>query len=216
MRERSTTPCAARRVCRRRSRSVEILTDLTTTPATNGGHGDDGRHDFDFFFGTLGSAQPEASEHGCSGRRGVDRVPSHSAGWVQSLAAWAMSIPLMRRNSRPSGLQGLVISAVRPGHWHLADLVGINGRSRAAWRPPVEGRFENGVGLFEADDVLDGVPIRVRFTWKDITPTSARWEQSFSFDGGQTGRPTGRPTPALSVTSPLDPATLELEPVASA
>jgi hypothetical protein len=52
--------------------------------------------------------------------------------------------------------------------------------------PPVKGRFENGVGTFYADDTLRGKPIRIRFIWSQITPTSARWEQAFSPDGGKT------------------------------
>ena len=52
--------------------------------------------------------------------------------------------------------------------------------------PPVVGSFENGVGVFEGRQQLDGRPILVRFTWSSITTTGARWEQEFSPDDGKT------------------------------
>jgi hypothetical protein len=63
----------------------------------------------------------------------------------------------------------------------------LDGRSPSAdLDPPVRGRFEHGVGTFYADDTLNGRPIRVRFQWSKITPTSAHWEQAYSPDAGKT------------------------------
>lgn len=52
--------------------------------------------------------------------------------------------------------------------------------------PPLIGRFENGTGAFYADDTFNGKPIKIRYLWLDVTPTSRRWEQAFSPDGGKT------------------------------
>jgi hypothetical protein len=52
--------------------------------------------------------------------------------------------------------------------------------------PPVVGAFVDGVGRFEGADEHDGKPVLARFIWSHITPTSARWEQALSADGGKT------------------------------
>jgi hypothetical protein len=52
--------------------------------------------------------------------------------------------------------------------------------------PPVKGKFENGVGAFYSDSMIDGKSIRTRYLWTHITQTSARWEQALSADAGKT------------------------------
>ncbi|MEV4628312.1 hypothetical protein AB0J90_18775 [Micromonospora sp. NPDC049523] len=52
--------------------------------------------------------------------------------------------------------------------------------------PPVVGTFADGRGDFYGDDTHEGTPIKAHFIWSGITPTSARWEQEFSADGGRT------------------------------
>lgn len=50
---------------------------------------------------------------------------------------------------------------------------------------PVVGRFENGVGTFLADDVLDGRAVRLRFQWLRTDTDNPRWEQALSDDWGE-------------------------------
>ena len=49
---------------------------------------------------------------------------------------------------------------------------------------PMQGRFAGARGLFLNDEAFEGRPIKVRFLWSEIEVDSARWEQAFSADGG--------------------------------
>ena len=51
---------------------------------------------------------------------------------------------------------------------------------------PSIGEFKNGRGEFYNQDTLNGRSILVRFIISDITPTSVRYEQAYSDDGGKT------------------------------
>lgn len=62
----------------------------------------------------------------------------------------------------------------------------LDGRAPHALDTPVKGAFENGVGLFYSEDVLEGRPIRVRFTWSVGDDGHPRWAQAFSPDSGAT------------------------------
>jgi hypothetical protein len=63
-------------------------------------------------------------------------------------------------------------------HWVDSRAPGID--------PGVVGGFEGGVGTFIGDDSHEGRPVRARYIWSKITPTSAHWEQAFSVDGEKT------------------------------
>jgi hypothetical protein len=51
---------------------------------------------------------------------------------------------------------------------------------------PVVGRWVDGEIVAEGPDEFQGRPILARYHWKDITATSATWEQEFSPDDGVT------------------------------
>jgi hypothetical protein len=62
----------------------------------------------------------------------------------------------------------------------------VNANSGVLAPPGTPGYFEQGVGIFESDDVDAGVPIKVRGVWDRITPTSCRWYQATSRNEGKT------------------------------
>jgi hypothetical protein len=150
-----------------------------SAPARNAA---DPRHDFDFFFGSWRQTN----------RKRVKPLVKGDNEWVE-FESWTDARPILGGlgnidtfkapdlPGRPN-FEGFSLRLVEPGTglWRIwwASTIG-NGQLD----PPVVGRFQDGIGLFECDDVIDGVPVTVRFTWKD-TADSATWEQSFSFDGG--------------------------------
>lgn len=63
----------------------------------------------------------------------------------------------------------------------------VNGKDRMLdGGPGLTGGFSGGVGTFTADDTDNGTPITVRGVWDRITPTSHRWRQGATRDGGKT------------------------------
>ena len=82
------------------------------------------------------------------------------------------------------GYRALAIRSFDPalGRWAIWWL---DSRAPHSLDVPVVGHFENGVGTFLADDVLDGVPVKLRFLWRHTDTETPRWEQALSADGGQ-------------------------------
>jgi hypothetical protein len=92
--------------------------------------------------------------------------------------------------ARPSGTTyGVAIRAydAEKNHW---SIWWVDSRYMSLMGEPAIGRFENGVGNFYSDyKDPQGKLVRGRLTWSQITPTSARWEQAQSNDGGKTWEP---------------------------
>ena len=62
----------------------------------------------------------------------------------------------------------------------------LDGREPSVISSPLRGGFVDRTGTFTGDDTLNGRAIKTRVVWSQITPRSARWEQSASADGGKT------------------------------
>jgi len=142
---------------------------------------DDGRHDFDFFFGRWRIANRRLRSRLAGDTRwdefgataechpilgGVGNVDSYSAA-----PYW---------DGKP--FEGATVRLFNPAT-RLWSIYWADDR-RVILDPPVVGRFDGDLGIFEGDDVFEGKPIRFRFTW--TRGARVTWQQDFSADGGKT------------------------------
>lgn len=136
----------------------------------------DGRHDFDFFFGHW-------NVH--------NRRLAGSTEWIEFEATsdchpnlGGLANEDEFRTDFWEGFCGMSFRFFDPSQktWSIywAD------NRTGALQPPVVGSFQGDQGVFEGPDTFAGKPILVRYSWSRVTTPTPRWEQAFSSDGGKT------------------------------
>lgn len=141
----------------------------------------DGSHDFDFEIGTW-KTHIKRLVHPLSG----------STAWVEMdgttivRPVWGGRANLVEVEADGSGghFRGLSLRLYNP-QTHTWSLHFANASS-GTLGTPTTGRFKDGRGEFFDKETFDGRSVVVRFVISDITPTSCRFEQAFSIDGGKT------------------------------
>jgi hypothetical protein len=137
------------------------------------------RHDFDFYVGTwkIRNRRLRKALAGCT-----EWYEFEATGRARMVLDGIGNIDEYEAPSE--GLVGFTLRVYDPerDEWLLYWV----GRAGGPLGAPQVGRMENGRGDFEADDVWNGIPIRVVYRWTVVSPTEARWEQAFSADGGRT------------------------------
>ena len=139
-------------------------------------------HDFDFFHGAWHVAH-----------RRLTRRLAGSDDW-EEFGGSALVRPLLAGQGNVDDnvidLPGETYRAVTlrsfdpaSGDWSIWWL---DGRAPHRLDPPLIGGFRDGRGLFLAEDVFEGRPIRVRFIWTPDAKGGPQWEQAFSADLGTT------------------------------
>ncbi len=142
-----------------------------------------GLHDFDFLVGDWRVHHRRLKERLAGCREWVEFDGTSSLRVL--MGGWA-NVDDNMLNLPGGAYRGVSLRSYDPktGQWAIWWLDGRNPFGELD--PAVKGRFVDGVGTFYAEDTFKGRPIRVRFIWENITPTSAHWEQAFSTDGGKT------------------------------
>ncbi|MBV8657591.1 MAG: hypothetical protein JO142_07185 [Burkholderiales bacterium] len=146
----------------------------------------DASHDFDFLFG----------DWTMTGRK-LAHPLSHDSTWVTvdgtltsgPLPVGVSNYDAFKAEKWKPGFVGMSLRVYNPqtGLWsdfwinnHDGGLDPKTGNLGV----PVVGGFKDGKAIMEAEDTLNGKPIRVRYTWTHPDPKHAHWEQAFSTDGG--------------------------------
>jgi hypothetical protein len=154
---------------------------ITPGNSDRAARGPDGQHDFDFHIGTWKTHLKR-----------LQRPLTGSTTWVEYDGTTVVrSVWNGRANLVELAVDGptghiealsLRLYNAESGQWSLNSST----RGSGSLSQPAIGGFKNGRGEFFNEETLNGKVITVRFVISDITPTSCRFEQSFSDDGGKT------------------------------
>src|ERR1700716_1017119 len=141
----------------------------------------DGQHDFDFEIGTW-KTHLRRLLHPLTGS--TTWVEYEGTSIVRKVWNGRANLVELVADGPAGHFEGLNLRLYNPAshQWSL-NFSNANG---GALSQPTIGEFRNGRGEFYDQETLDGRAILVRFVIMDITTTSARFEQSFSDDGGKT------------------------------
>lgn len=143
--------------------------------------GRDGADDFDFNTGTW-TTHLRRLRNPLSGS--TTWVEYQGTSVVREILGGRANLVELSVESPAGRIEGVLLRLYQPEtrQWsmHYANIA--NGELTT----PLVGAFENGRGVFYAQDTFNGRPIQVRFVISDITENSARFEQAFSADAGRT------------------------------
>lgn len=102
---------------------------------------------------------------------------------VHAILAGICSVEELRIPARNFSGMGLRLLDVEARVW--SDFW-VNARSGVLTTPGQTGSFENGAGIFVSDYEENGRQMKSAGVWDNITPTSCRWRQASTGDGGRT------------------------------
>jgi hypothetical protein len=145
----------------------------------------DGRHDFDFLVGEWHVHHRKLADLGDP--RCAEWVEFDGIQWMRQTLGGLGNVDNLRVDRMPDGkpFEGMTLRLydVQAGEWRIWW---ASTSAPGRLDPPVSGRWDGKHGVFHGEDVVGGAPVQVRFDWNVLGADTARWEQAFSFDGGET------------------------------
>jgi hypothetical protein len=158
----------------------QIAVATSETPARHATERD-GQHDFDFEIGTW-KTHLTRLQHPLTGSTAW--IDYEGTSVVRKVWNGRANLVELNVDGAAGHIQGLSLRLYNPKS-HQWSLNYANASGGVLGQPTV-GEFKNGRGEFYDQEAFDGRVILVRNVWSDITPTSCRFEQAFSGDGGKT------------------------------
>jgi hypothetical protein len=142
----------------------------------------DGRHDFDFHFGTWKAHISLLADAGSTEPRWVELN-----GTVKVTKIWGgrANVEELEANGPKRSLNSLALYVYNPDA-HQWTVNFSDPREGVLSDHAAVGEFKNGRGEFFNEELSGGKPLLVRVTWSEITADAHRLERAVSSDGGRT------------------------------